>query len=117
MKVLHVIPGVAARYGGPSRAIVGTCRALRCHGVESLILTTDADGPGRLPVELAHPVTYQGVQVIFFPRQYSEGFKYSRPLAHWLEKNVTSFDLVDIEAVFSHSSLAAARACRRAGVT
>lgn len=116
MRVLHVIPGLAARYGGPSRAIVGTCLALRYQGVESLILTTDADGPGRLPVELARPVNYEGVQVIFFPRQHSEAFKYSRPLAHWLEKNVASFDLVDIEAVFSHSSLAAARACRRAAV-
>ena len=44
MKVLHVIPSVAPRYGGPSRAVVEMCRALRAGGVDTLIATTDADG-------------------------------------------------------------------------
>jgi glycosyltransferase involved in cell wall biosynthesis len=113
MRVLHVIPGVAARYGGPSRAIFEMCRALQEQEVEPLIATTNADGPARLPVDLARPVMYQGVPVIFFSRQWSEGFKYSRPLACWLQANVKRFDLVHIDAVFSHASLAAARACWR----
>jgi glycosyltransferase involved in cell wall biosynthesis len=111
MKVLHVIPGVAMRYGGPSQAIFQMCQALQKQGVEPLIATTDADGPGRLPVPLAHTVTCQGTRVILFSRQWSEAFKYSRPLSRWLQTNVTSFDLVHIHAVFSHSSIAAARAC------
>jgi glycosyltransferase involved in cell wall biosynthesis len=116
MKVLHVIPAVAARYGGPSRAILDMCRALEDRGIESLIVTTDADGPGRLPVNRGRPVAFEGVPVIFFSRQWSEPLKYSRPLASWLEANVARFDLVHIDAIFSHSSLAAARACRRTGV-
>jgi glycosyltransferase involved in cell wall biosynthesis len=58
-------------------------------------------------------MTYQGVPAIFFARQWSEGFKYSRSLACWLQTNVRHFDLVHIDAVFSHASLAAARACQR----
>ena len=116
MKVLHVIPGVAPRYGGPSRAIIGMSRALQERGVEPLVATTDADGAGRLPVELGVALPYQGVPAIFFPRQWSEAFKYSRPLARWLEENVEAFDVVHIHAVFSHASLAAARASRRKGV-
>ena len=42
MKVLHVIPSVAERSGGPATAIVPMCRALQQHGVEVLLVTTDA---------------------------------------------------------------------------
>ena len=48
MKVLHVIPSVAQRDGGPARAVTGMCRALESLGVEAVIATTDADGPARL---------------------------------------------------------------------
>ena len=39
MKVLHVIPAVAARYGGPSQAVFGTTRALAEQG--AVAPTTD----------------------------------------------------------------------------
>ena len=88
MKVLHVIPGIAPRYGGPSQAVIQMCQALRSEEVEVLIATTDADGEGRLAVEIRKPVAYEGVPTIFFPRQLSEAFKYSRPLARWLDSNL-----------------------------
>jgi glycosyltransferase involved in cell wall biosynthesis len=116
MKVLHVIPGVAVRYGGPSQAVMAMCRALLERRVDVLMVSTDADGPGRLPVTKGRPCEYQGVPSIFFPRQWSEAFKYSYPLERWLKANVRNFDVVHIHAVFSHSSVAAARACRRRGV-
>jgi glycosyltransferase involved in cell wall biosynthesis len=92
------------------------CRALRARGLEALIVTTDADGPGRLAVETGHPVDHHGVPTLFFRRQWSEAFKYSWPLARWLERDAGRFDVVHIHAVFSHACLAAARACRRHGV-
>jgi len=113
MKVLHVIPGIAPRYGGPSQAIVEMCRALKREGVEILIATTDADGDGRMSVATKAQTEYQGVPTIFFSRQLSEAFKYSHSLARWLDANVNRFDVVHIHAVFSHSSIAAARACVR----
>lgn len=60
MKILHVIPAVAPRYGGASQAVLGMGRAFQEEGVDGLIATTDADGPGRLSVELGSPITYQG---------------------------------------------------------
>ena len=116
MRVLHVIPSVAPRYGGPSRAVIEMCRALRQDGVDTLIATTDADGGGHLSVELGRPVSFSDVPAIFFPRQWSEAYKYSRPLARWLEENVRDFDVVHIHAVFSHACLTASRACRHHGV-
>lgn len=116
MRVLHVIPSVAPRYGGPSRAVFEMCRALRAEGCETLVVTTDADGDDRLDVPCGEQVDYEGVPTLFFPRQASEAFKYSRPLARWLRKNVNAFDAVHIHAVFSHACVAAARACRASGV-
>lgn len=116
MRVLHVIPGVAQRYGGPSHAIVGMGRALQHEDVRVLIATTDADGRGRLPVRLEERVDWCGVPAIFFRRQWSEALKYSRPLANWLNTHIGEFQVVHIHAIFSHSCLAAAQACRRRGV-
>ena len=116
MKILHVIPAIAPRYGGPSQAIIEMCRALQDHGAEVLIATTDADGESRLRVETGTQTVYRGVPTIFFRRQFSEAFKYSRDLARWLNEHVSSFDVVHIHAIFSHSSIAAARACIQKGI-
>jgi glycosyltransferase involved in cell wall biosynthesis len=116
MRVLHVIPAVAARYGGPSAAIIGMCRALRATGIDAVIATTDADGATRLPVDTGVITDHHEIPTIFFRRQATESFKWSTALASWLEAHVREFDLVHVHAVFSHSSLAAGRACRAAGV-
>ncbi|HWS99665.1 MAG TPA: glycosyltransferase [Pyrinomonadaceae bacterium] len=112
MKVLHVIPAVAARYGGPSRAVFEMCGAVAERGMKVLVATTDADGPGRLAVETGTPFMYEGVETIFFARRLSERFGYSRGLARWLKLNAGGFDVAHIHAVFSHPCVAAARACR-----
>lgn len=110
MKVLHVIPSVADRSGGPATAIVPMCRALMQQGVDVLLIATDAGLNERAIDE------YKGVPAKLFPVELGESFKYSRPLAAWLGANVQQFDLAHVHAVFNHSSVAAARACRRAGV-
>jgi glycosyltransferase involved in cell wall biosynthesis len=91
-------------------------RALQHEDVRVLIATTDADGRGRLSVRLGERVDWEGVPAIFFRRQWSEALKYSRPLANWLDAHVAEFQVVHIHAIFSHSCLAAAGACRRRGV-
>ncbi|MFN0111809.1 MAG: glycosyltransferase [Blastocatellia bacterium] len=113
MRILHVIPGIASRYGGPSQAIYTMCCALQGQRVDLLIATTNADGEAELPVALSKTVVYQDVPTIFFARQFSEALKYSHPLAVWLDQNVCDFDVVHIHAVFSHACIAAARACRK----
>jgi glycosyltransferase involved in cell wall biosynthesis len=92
------------------------CRALNERGVDTVIATTDADGEGCLAVRLGTPVSFNGVSTVFFRRQWSERFKYSRPMATWLDRHVQEVDAVHIHAVFSHVCLAAARACRKHGV-
>jgi glycosyltransferase involved in cell wall biosynthesis len=111
--VLHVIPSVAPRDGGPSAAVAGMCQALERAGVPTLVATTDADGAGRLDVPLDYQTAFAGMRVRFFPCQFSERFKYSRPLSAWLRRHVDEFTAVHVHAVFSHASIAAGHAARR----
>ena len=53
---------------------------------------------------------------MFFRRQATEAFKLSMPLSSWLSSHVSEFDVVHVHGVFSHSSVAAGRACRKSGV-
>ena len=92
------------------------CRALRAQGCDIIVATTDADGGGRLPVVLNRVCEYESVPTIFFRRQWSEAFKFSRPLSLWVREKIHEFDVVHIHAVFSHSCLAAAAACRTHGI-
>jgi glycosyltransferase involved in cell wall biosynthesis len=116
LKVLHVIPAVSPKYGGPSHALVPMCRALMERGVDVQIASTDAEPGGHIPVELQALASYEGVPAIFFRKDWSEAFKYSRSMSNWLEHNVADFDVVHIHGVFSHACRSAARACQRARV-
>ena len=114
MRVLHVIPSVDERSGGPATAIVPMCRALMQEGVEVLLLSTTAG----LPAEMVRGevLDHKGVPAIFFQSQLGESFKYSRPLSSWLRSNIHNFGLAHIHAVFNHSSVAAAHVCQKFGV-
>lgn len=116
MRVLHVIPSVAPRYGGPSASIVSMCRALDGCGVQTTLVATDADGDARLDVPTDAPTMWEGVEARFFRRQFSESFKYSKPMARWLDRHAADFAVVHVHAVLSHGPLAAARAASRHGV-
>lgn len=116
MRVLHVIPSVSERSGGPGHAIIPMCRALINRGLDASIATTDADLNQRLKVTLDTSFIYKDVPTIFFAKQWSNAFYYSRPFSHWINSQVSNYELVHIHAVFSHASIAAARASRRHGV-
>ncbi len=116
MRVLHVIPAVATRYGGPSTAIVPMCRALAASGIDATIAATDADGPARLRVPISEPTSWGGVPAIFCRKTFSEAYKYSPSLASWLGQHVRDFEIVHIHGLLSHACLAAGAACQRQGV-
>jgi len=116
MKILHVIPAIAPRYGGPSTAVIQMCHALAEAGAEIHLAATDADGPGRLPYPPGEWTTVEDIPTILFRRQFSEALKFSAPLAAWLRKSVAQYDVVHVHALLSHSCLAAAGACRASNV-
>lgn len=115
MRVVHVIPSVAEQSGGPATAIVPMCRALQQDGLEVLLVTTTA-GLDHVETSNGEVSDHKGVPARFFPSQWGESFKYSRPLSSWLAASMHQFDVAHIHSVFNHSSVAAARVCRKAGV-
>lgn len=117
MKVLHVIPSLAAVHGGPSKALPEMARALAEKGVEVDVATTDDDGPGKRLAEviLEEPLTRQGYRVFYFAKQ-TEFYKSSWCLWRWLRDHAVDYQVIHIHAVFSFATLAAALAAWLAGV-
>lgn len=117
MKVLHVIPSLSPKHGGPSAALPAIARALAAQGVEITIATTDDNGSGcRSEVAIgAAMVDADGAQRIHF-RKTTEFYKISWGLGRWLRAHVAKFDVVHVHALFSYSSVAAARAAKAARV-
>lgn len=112
--MLHVIPGIAPQYGGPSTAIGPMCRALsRRPGFTVELATTDADGPGGSLPPNKLPA---GFVTHLFPRTFSEKWKYSGELGRWLHSRAGDYDILHVHALWSFASAAAGSAARRAKV-
>ena len=108
MRVLHVIPSLSPKHGGPSMALPAMARALDSLGISVDVATTDDDGPGcRISgIPLAVATQHEGFRVFYFPKQ-TEFYKVSLPLLRWLFRHVADYDAVHVHGVFSFSMLAA----------
>jgi glycosyltransferase involved in cell wall biosynthesis len=107
MRVLHVIPSLSVKEGGPSFAIKAMAEALAGQGVQVTVATTTGSRE-----QEAGRREGQGYSVICFRREF-EPYKVSFGLTRWLRKNVARFDLVHVHALFSFSSTMAARTARQ----
>jgi glycosyltransferase involved in cell wall biosynthesis len=109
MKILHVIPSLAAVRGGPSIAVIEMVRNLKSIGVDAEIVTTNDDGNTLLdvPINILHE--HQKVPVRFFSRfspfihQVRE-FAFSADLTVWLWNYLRDYDLLHVHAIFSYAS-------------
>lgn len=122
LKVLHVIPSISPRRGGPSQAVIEMVTALRLKGVDATILTTNDDCESLLnDLPIGDWTTYSGVPVLAFPRWSPpmgalREFAYSAGLNQWLPKNISNFDLLHVHALFSFPSTVAMLHARRSRV-
>lgn len=106
MKVLHVIPYVSLRRGGPSAFILDLCRGLSEAGVDVTLATTDDNGTGHLDVPLSIPIYHDGYTTWYFRRQ-TRLYYFSWPLTRWLRENVPGYDCVHIHTVFTYPTIPA----------
>jgi len=122
MKVLHVIPSISLRRGGPGVAALEMAAALRQQGVEASLLTTNDDGPGLLAdLPLGRWIDQDGVPLLAFGRWSPpiaplREFAVAPALSQWLGAHLRDYDLLHIHALFSYPSTSAMAQARAAGV-
>lgn len=116
MRILHVIPSIAARDGGSSKAVIEMCHALNRRGHDAQIYTTNVDGAGRLDVQPSRAVEVHGAKVTCFPVNGGHYYKVSVAMAAQLRETVGRFDLVHAHALYQFPSTAAAHYSRKHGV-
>lgn len=125
MKILHVIGTMTPEHGGPDVAVFELARELAAAGERVAIWTTNlaTRGDFRFPlgqqtlgVPTDRSIERDGVEVRYFAGTWPSRWRASRPMAQALERGVTAFDLVHIHTLYSFPTLAASRACLRAGV-
>lgn len=118
MRILHVVPSYlpAWRYGGPIRSVHGLARAQVAAGHAVEVLTTDADGPGRLDVPTDRPVDRDGVAVHYCRLGAPARLYRSPAMGRELARRLPEFDVAHLHSVFLWPTLAAARAAERARV-
>ena len=110
MRILHVIPTMSARYGGPAKACGEMSMAIadRSHHVE--IFTTNYDGFGGYVEPSVAPLSGRRTDItvhtfpVDLPPDY---FRISRPLARALNAELKTFDLVHVHSLYLFTSLAA----------
>ncbi|MDO8795107.1 MAG: glycosyltransferase [Vicinamibacterales bacterium] len=118
MHVVHVAAyyAPAFTFGGPPRSIHGLCRALRAAGCDARVLTTDADGAGRLPGAVTSLSAYEGVPVRYCRTSWPRRVIGSRDLEVELRATVAGADVVHIHGLWNRVVWAAARIASEAGV-
>lgn len=107
----------AYQYGGPVRSISALCEGLARLGVQTTVFTTNANGKGRLPVDLHRDVDINGVSVWYFPLSYGGlNFFYSRSLKNAVRKKTVEFDLVIAETLWLEVGETIHRTCQSAHI-
>ena len=110
MKVLHVLPSLSYRLGGPTQAALNAVLALRSLGIEAEIATTNDDEGNLLDVPVGERINYNGVPVWFFPRLARlKAFIPSVGLTQWLGNHLGQYDLLHTHYLFCYAPTVAAK--------
>lgn len=107
MKILHVIPSIDLKYGGPRTAVLEMLVSLKESGADITLATTFRAVPGEALIKRELPFPVHA-----FPSRRGTKWGVSFRLAFWLTKYMGMFDLVHIHSVFSFSTLVTARICQ-----
>src|SRR5213080_991864 len=121
MRVLHVVPVLASRFGGPAINAVESSLAVLDKGVTASVVSTHlACAPSSRPSFLSTPTELpEGVQqldVTVCKSSWPYRFAYSRELDRVLHQEIARVDIVRIHSLFLFPQYAAYREALRADV-
>jgi len=111
MKVLRVIPGLDAAFGGPSESSVNACIATQRAGVDTtVVVPMPADMAAAQPPGLSRLKT-EGMQVVAlpllgFPAGQARRWGISTAMTRWLRRNLAQFDIVHAHAAWTFPTIA-----------
>src|SRR5436190_15854742 len=117
MRVLHVVPSLASRTGGPASFVVESCRALAPLGVESTVFTTTIAGPASSRSSRSGdlPPAAEDLDVQSFPLGRPARLVRSPALGRALTDHAGEFDVVHVHSLYLYTTFAAGRAAAGAG--
>jgi glycosyltransferase involved in cell wall biosynthesis len=119
VRILHIIPSLSMRSGGPSQGVPELCAELVRFGHQVTLYTTNLDGPWeRLDLESDRAIQgSDGVERWYFSTQRGTGaYALSLSMMRALRRNVRGFDVVHVHSLYSFPATVAAYYCRRHGV-
>ena len=112
--VLHVVPYMHPRAGGPPVVVDRLCRRLTDRGWTSRVISTDTFSD---PGDRSWLEAYEGHYPLeVYPSRGPGSYSYSRSLAAQLDRLVPQCRLVHLHTVWTYPTWAAMKACRRHGV-
>jgi glycosyltransferase involved in cell wall biosynthesis len=107
MRVLHVVPSLDQRFGGPLRVVLDLSARALSKGLESEVL---GFGPLRIP---DNPFPAERVHAL--PLDPPAAYCHSRRLRPWLDRHLERFDGVVLHGMWLYPNWAVARACWSTG--
>src|SRR5690349_19782543 len=109
MRIMHVIPTLRLRDGGPAKVVLEMCDYLNRSAHETAIYTTDLDGDeGRALASAGKDVVIK-----YFAVQSPRSYKFSTAFAVAIRQDIRKFDIVHINSLYMFPSTAAAYYARR----
>lgn len=121
IKVLHVIPQLSARIGGPAVSVVESSLALRDHGIGTTIFATDMAGAvsarahRRVTTE-DFPSGADSLDVRLFPARWPQRWAFAPSMYAELGREIARCDVVHIHMLFTFPQMAAYWHAKRLGV-
>ncbi len=112
LRIALVVPGIPKASGGPGVSVASMAGRLAGNGWKVTVLTTDQGmSEGLVPFA-------ESVELKVFPLSGGLDTRLLRSseLIEWLERNITRFDIVDIQGIWSFITVGVARVCRRRGI-
>ncbi len=116
MRVLHVIPYVAANFGGPSQVIQDMVCANNLASIQADILTTSAGLDNTETTNLKNK--FEKFSANLFIQELSRFgmWFYAPQLKEWLEKNISNYDLLHLHIPFTYPLAIGADLAREAKI-
>ncbi|HEY8172517.1 MAG TPA: glycosyltransferase [Dehalococcoidia bacterium] len=121
MNILHVVPSLSMRTGGPALAVAESARALARAGTRTTIFATDmaypaGTGDQRAVTQAELPRAVADLDVRLFPARRPYRLAFSPAMLQALRRETGRYDVVHVHSLFLFPQFAAFQQARRAGV-